>query len=65
MTIEAAKKLCKGDYVMYDNKKYKVLNIKEMQSALSNEKYVEMKCCRGSCTMWLSNNWVEPYSEES
>ena len=65
MTVEEARKLCKGDCVVFNNEKMKVVNIKELRSASSNEPYVQVKCCKGSRTLWAPNNWIEPYLEES
>lgn len=64
MTVEEAKKLCKGDYVVFNNEKYKVANVKELRSASSNEPYVQIKCYKGSHILWAPNNWIEPYLEE-
>lgn len=62
MTIEEAKKLNSGDYVTFDGRKYKVVNIKERRAALSNEIYIEIKCQRGTNVMWTSNKWVDTCS---
>lgn len=58
MNIEEAKKLNKGDYIMYHNLKYKVLNIKEHRTVFNNV-YIEIKCQRKNEILWLPNKFVE------
>ena len=58
MTVNEAKKLNKGDYILYNGLKYKVLNTKECRSASTNEIYVSIKCCRQNETLWLFNKFA-------
>ena len=59
MTIDEAKSLNKGDYIIYNNLKYKVLHTKEQRSSHTNELYVNIKCSRQNETLWLSNKFAE------
>ena len=55
MTVEEAKNLTRDDFVLYNNKKYKVLHVKELRSASTNEIYMNIKCKNKNCTMWIMN----------
>lgn len=59
MTVDEAKSLNKGDYVFYNDLKYKVLHTKEHRSAHTNELYISIKCKRGNETVWLNNKLAE------
>lgn len=59
MTVEEARKLNKGDYILYNNKRYKVLNTQERRRADNNEIYVSIKCIHITSTLWLPNNLAE------
>lgn len=59
MTVEEAKDLIKGDYIFYNNKRYKVLHIKECTSAATNEIYMSIKCSRQNEILWLNNKFAE------
>lgn len=59
MTIEAAKKLSKGDCVLFNNEKYKVLHVKELRAADTNEIYICVKCRKGTETIWLHNKYID------
>ena len=59
MTVEEAKRLNKGDYVLYKNLKYKVLHTKEHRHASTNEPYIVVKCIRKNAITHLSNEFIE------
>lgn len=59
MTIEEARNLSKGDYILYNGKKYKVLNTKELRANDTNEVYISIKCSNKNETWWLPNKFVE------
>ena len=61
MTVEEAKCLIKGDYVIYNGLKYKVLHIKELRNSHTNELLITIKCNRRNETLWLNNEFVELY----
>lgn len=63
MTVEDAKKLNKGDYVFYNGKMYKVLNVKELRAYDTGEVYINIKCGSKNETLWLPNKFAEvmPY----
>jgi translation elongation factor P/translation initiation factor 5A len=58
MTVEEARLLKKGDFIFYNDVKYKVLHIKECRSANTNEIYINIKCKRGNETLWLMNKFA-------
>ena len=65
MTVEEAKKLNKGDYILYKNKKYKVLHTKELRAHDTNEIYISIKCCnKNEILYWLPNKFAEVISCE-
>lgn len=59
MTVEVAKTLNVGDYVVCNNNKYKVLHTKEQRSAATSEIYISIKCGNGNHTVWISNELAE------
>ena len=59
MTTNEAKLLKRGDFIVYSNLKYKVLNIKECRNAHTNEIFVNIKCSRQNEIIWLSNNFAD------
>ena len=59
MTVEEAKDLIKGDYIFYNNQRYKVLHIKECRTVVGNEIYINIKCHRQNETLWLNNKFAE------
>ena len=59
MTIEEAKKLHKGNNILYNGKKYKVLHTKELRANDTNEVYINIKCSNKNETLWLSNKFAE------
>ena len=61
MTVDKAKLLKRGDFIAYRNLKYKVLNIKELRNAHTNEVYIDIKCSRKNEILWLSNEFAEIY----
>lgn len=64
MKINEAKLLKKGDFITYNNTKYKVLHIKELRHAHTNEPYIDIKCSKGNETMWVNNKLVELYQDK-
>ena len=59
MTVEAAKALNIGDYVVCNNNKYKVLHTQELRSSATNEVYVSIKCGNDNYVIWAPNELVE------
>ena len=59
MTTNEAKFLKKGDFIIYRNLKYKILNIKEYRNAHTNEIFVNIKCRRQNEIIWLSNDFAD------
>ena len=59
MTTNEAKLLKRGDFIVYRNLKYKVLNIKECRNAHTNEIFVNIKCRRQNEIIWLSNDFAD------
>lgn len=59
MNVEEAKHLNKGDFIFYNNKKYKVLHTKELRSNATNEIYISIKCSNKNETLWLMNKFAE------
>lgn len=64
MTIEEAKNLNKSDYILYKNKKYKVLHTQERRSYDTNKVYIAIKCSNKNETWWLPNEFAEVISCE-
>lgn len=64
MTVEEARNLCKGDYVLYQGLRYKVLHTKEHRSASTNELYIIVKCSRMGGTYRFGNEFVELCKED-
>lgn len=61
VTVEEAKTLNKGDFVLYNNLKYKVSSVKECRNSHTNEIYINIKCCRRNETIWLSNKFANRF----
>jgi translation elongation factor P/translation initiation factor 5A len=65
MTVEEARKLNKGDYVVYNGSLLRVLSIKECRDAYTNELYISVRCrkkyARSGETLVLSNEYIERY----
>lgn len=59
MTVEEARNLNKGDYILYKDKKYKVLHTKELRANDTNEVYINIKCSNKNETWWLPNKFAE------
>lgn len=59
MTVEEARKVNKGDYILYNKKRYKVSRTQERRRADNNEIYVSIKCINGAETLWLPNSFAE------
>ena len=59
MTVDEARGLTKGDYILYRDLEYQVLDTKECRNAHTNEVYIQIKCRRQNITIWPSNEFVE------
>lgn len=59
MTVEEAKKLNKGDHILYNGLEYKVLHTKRHRSVSTNELFVTIKCSRQNEILWLDNEFVD------
>lgn len=59
MTLEEARNLNNGDYILYNGLKYKALHVKEHRNAHTNELCVTIKCSRQNETIWLSSELIE------
>ena len=59
LTIDDAKKLNRGDYIFYNNEKYKVLHVKELISSSTNEPYISIKCKNKNLIAWLTHEFVD------
>lgn len=59
MTVDEARIIKKGDYILYKNTKYKVLHTKELRANDTNEVYISIKCSNKDATWWLPNKFAE------
>lgn len=62
MTVDEARKLKKGDRVLYNGSNYTViytvLYTQERRDAHMNEPYVVVKCYKGNHVSWLFNEFI-------
>lgn len=59
MTLEEARNLNKGDYILYNGLKYKLLHVKEHRNAHTNELCITIKCSRQNEIIWLNSELIE------